>query len=455
MYRFHLSWRFLRHHWLMTCIGSFFVGASLVVLVVVMSVMDGFQQRLKDTVAGFSADYIMVPQFPADMAKLADAAEARVPSLLSAAPYHETITLVQRAGPKDPLRDKLEFAQAFGVDGLREQRVNRFGDYLRDRRGRLTVRDLSDPFKVHDRLEEKSGTKGVILSSGLMALLQVQVGEKVKIASIRRRAAESADGGPSADATDYDQKWLKYLVVGVYSTGNGDKDAHCLFLDHRVVSDLWSRDVRRSGIRAKLRPGEEFGTALRQSEAAMEALIADSVPAGTPLTPFDRRFALHTWRDENVTLMQAIESEKSMILVISFLIVVAGTSSIFAAQWLLVSDKIREIGILRALGAGVGGVITIFVTNGFVMGLIGSAGGVAVGLLVVRKIDSVKAFVLWLTGRDLFPSDIYLFKTIPTLVDHAAVVRYALAALACTLVASAIPALRAGLLDPAKALHRE
>lgn len=454
MYRFYLSWRFLRHHWLMTFIGSFFVGASLVVLVVVMSVMDGFQQRLKDTVAGFSADYILVPQFPADMAKLADSVETRVPSILSAAPYHETITLVQRAGPRDPLRDKLEFSRVFGVDGLREQRVNRFGDYLRSRGGTLTVRDLDDPFKVHDRLEEKAGTRGVILSSGLQALLDVRIGEKVKLASIRRRAGGDA-GSASADATDYDQKWLKYLVVGVYSTGNGDKDANCLFLDHRVVNELWSRDVRRSGIRAKLRPGAEFGTALRESERAMEALIADSVPEGTPLTPFDRRFALQTWRDENVTLMQAIESEKSMILVISFLIVVAGTSSIFAAQWLLVSDKIREIGILRALGAGVGGVITIFVTNGFVMGLIGSVGGVVLGLLVVEKIDGVKAFVLWLTGRDLFPSDIYLFKTIPTLVDHAAVVRYAGAALFCTLVASAIPALRAGLLDPAKALHRD
>jgi lipoprotein-releasing system permease protein len=185
-----------------------------------------------------------------------------------------------------------------------------------------------------------------------------------------------------------------------------------------------------------------------QFPALMTAADAPSVREGDIGT-------LGSWKDENPTLMSAIESEKSMILVIAFLIVIAGTSSIFAAQWLLVSDKIREIGILRALGVGVEGVMSVFVLNGLLMGIIGSACGALVGLLVVRKIDAVAAFISWIMGREVFPQDIYLFATIPTKVDKAAVVQYSLAALACTLVASAIPALRAGLMDPAKALHRE
>src|SRR5688572_21863860 len=162
MYRLFLSFRFLRHHWLMTLIGSFFVGASLVILVVVMSVMDGFQQRLKDTFSGSSADYIFVPRFPADVVALADSVVKHVPEVAAAAPFHETVALVQRAVPAgrelDPLRDSLEFAQVIGVDGWREQQINSFGKFVvADTDG--PVRDVREPFKVHDKLEERSGTK--------------------------------------------------------------------------------------------------------------------------------------------------------------------------------------------------------------------------------------------------------------------------------------------------------
>src|SRR5688572_4051151 len=97
MYRLFLSLRFLRHHWLMTMIGSFFVGASLVILVVVMAVMDGFQSKLKETMAGSSADLTLTPLWPCDPVKLAAAIE-EIPGFEAAGPYFETITLVKREG---------------------------------------------------------------------------------------------------------------------------------------------------------------------------------------------------------------------------------------------------------------------------------------------------------------------------------------------------------------------
>lgn len=485
MYRFYLSFKFLSHHWLMTIIGSFFVGASLVILVVVMSVMDGFQKRLKDTIAGSSADLIVTPRFPADLDALAASIERHVPGVVATGPFHETVTLVQKSGEVDPLEDRLEFAQVFGVDGRREQAVNRFGTYLRrpragipdlpplpgeppapagggpdapgddenEARGAPTVKDLDEPFKVHDRFEEKSGTKGVIVGEGLARTLDVRVGDRIRLAAIRRRQG-TGENGPR-DAADYEQDWLRFAVVGIYRSGNHEKDARCLFLDAKVVEELWSPDVRRSAVRARLADPEGFAAAYGALDHAKGDIIREGAQPGVRLTIDLQTMRLQSWKDESPTLMRAIESEKSMILVIAFLIVVAGTSSIFAAQWLLVSDKVREIGILRALGAGVEGVMSIFVMNGFLMGVLGSVGGSLLGLFVVDRIDAVRDLVAVITGRDVFPSDIYLFQRIPTLVDYDAVTRYAGAALVCTLVASAIPALRAGLMDPAKALHRD
>jgi len=77
------------------------------------------------------------------------------------------------------------------------------------------------------------------------------------------------------------------------------------------------------------------------------------------------------------------------------------------------------------------------------------------GLLVVRYIDTVAGWISAITGRPVFDPKIYLFPSIPTAVDYAEVTHYAVAALVCTLIASAVPAIRAGLLNPAEALHRD
>lgn len=450
VYRLHLSLRFLRHHWLMTLIGSFFVGASLVILVVVMAVMDGFQERLRDTVSGSSADFIVTARYPADLEALGRVLERHVPQVRSSAPFEQTLTFVQRTHA-DPLAEKLQYAQVFGVDGWREQQVNRFGQYLRSKRlGVLTVKDIGDPFKVHDAFDAAAGTRGVILGEVLRRELNSDVGDMIRIAALRRKKGGSGEG-----IDDYEQDWLTFRVVGIYESGNHERDAHCLFLDWKVVQELWSPDLRKSSVRCRLTAPDAFDDARRALKARIATVIADSRPSGVEIPPENAALLAQSWMDENPTLVQAIESEKSMILIIAFLIVIAGTSSIFAAQWLLVSDKTREIGILRALGAGVEGVMSIFVLNGLCMGLLGSIGGALAGLLVVDQIDGVHELVKTLTGRDVFPPDIYLFDRIPTRVDYDAVVQYAGAALVCTLIASAIPALRAGLLDPARALHRD
>ena len=247
----------------MSLIGSFFVGMSLIILVVVMSVMDGFQQRLKNTISGSSAEYILVPRFPSDFERLAKAVEEQVPQIKVASPFHETVSFVQRSGPQDPIRDKLEFAKVSGIDGWREQSVNDFGKFIQgnDKPADVAdpsvmrppgtsqstalvqgVRDIREPFKVYSELDERSGTKGVIIGWGLQRTLRVKVGEKIKIASIRRKVGTNPD---SIESADFDIRWLRYIVVGTYLSGNGDTDAQCIFMDHKVVEELWSPDGRR------------------------------------------------------------------------------------------------------------------------------------------------------------------------------------------------------------------
>ncbi len=460
MYRLFLSLRFLRHHWLMTLIGSFFVGASLVILVVVMAVMDGFQAKLKETIAGSSADLTLTPRWPCDPVALSKAVEELIPGVEAAGPYYETITLTRRAGKADPMVDRMHYAGVFGIDARREARINRFAEYLATvdeathvRRTTATVRDRADPFKVYDALEEASGTIGVVLGVGLAREIDAGVGKKIRVASA---SAAGQGGGAARDPKDVSLKYIQVLVVGLYESGNGDIDRSCIFMDQQAFRTLFTDDSTRASVRCRLSDPDRFDDALRAIRERRDDLISRSLrPADAALEPWQKNGHVESWRDQNRSLVQAIESEKAMILVIAFLIVVAGTSSIFAAQWLLVSDKVREIGILRALGADFNGVVSIFVLNGFLMGVLGSAGGAFGGLLVVKYIDAVHAALSWILGHKVFDPAVYNFDAIPTRVDYAEVTRYAVAALVCTLIASAVPAVRAGLLRPAEALHRD
>lgn len=460
MYRLFLSLRFLRHHWLMTLIGSFFVGASLVILVVVMSVMDGFQSKLKDTLAGSSADLTLTPRWPCDPVALSKAVEELVPAIEAAGPYYETITLTRRAGRVDPMREKMHYAAVFGVDAARETRINKFTEYLSEldlrtgKRRPPSVHDLAAPFKVYDAIEAATGTVGVILGVGLADEIGVEPNRKIRIA-IAEPAKTGKDADPGADPQDLSLKYVQVLVVGLYQSGNSEVDRSCMFMDHEAFRRLFRADVAKASIRCRLKDPDKIEDAKIALTAVIEKLAVRSAPPGVTIESSQLEMQPESWKDKNRTLVQAIESEKSMILVIAFLIVIAGTSSIFAAQWLLVSDKIREIGILRALGADFNGVVSIFVLNGFLMGLLGSAGGAFGGLLVVRYIDTVAGWISTLMGRPVFDPKIYLFSEIPTLVDYAEVSRYAVAALVCTLIASAIPAMRAGFMNPAEALHRD
>ena len=387
------------------------------------------------------------------------AVEELVPAVEAAGPYYETITLTRRAGRVDPTREKMHYAAVFGIDAQRETRINRFTEYLsildsETGARRQAVRDRTAPFTVYDDLERASQTVGVVLGVGLADEIGVQINQKIRIA-IAEPANDAHDTPPGQEPQALSFKYQQVLVVGLYQSGNSEIDKSCIFMDHEAFRRLFTGDVARASIRCRLTDPDRVEQAKLALTEVMEKLVVRSAPVGTVVESWQQKIYPESWKEKNRSLVSAIESEKSMILVIAFLIVIAGTSSIFAAQWLLVSDKVREIGILRALGADFNGVVSIFVLNGFLMGVLGSAGGAFAGLLVVRYIDTVSGWISAISGRPVFDPKIYLFQQIPTLVNYREVTQYAVAALVCTLIASAVPAMRAGFMKPAQALHRD
>jgi len=137
------------------------------------------------------------------------------------------------------------------------------------------------------------------------------------------------------------------------------------------------------------------------------------------------------------------------------MIILVAAFNIISSLIMLVKDKNADIAILRTMGATRGMVMRIFFMAGAAIGALGSALGVAIAVLFVTYIEDVRHFLQDLTGRDLFPSELYLFSQIPAKIDWGQVTYVVVIALALSFFFSIIPAWRASRVDPVEALRYE
>jgi lipoprotein-releasing system permease protein len=164
---------------------------------------------------------------------------------------------------------------------------------------------------------------------------------------------------------------------------------------------------------------------------------------------------VQTWEDKQGPLLAAISVERGILNVLLFLIVGVAGFGILAIFTMIVVEKTRDIGILKALGASNGGVMKIFLGYGLLLGVVGACLGTIMGLLLTDNINWLEKSLGQLTGRDLFPRDIYYFDKIPTDIQFWAVVLVNVGAIGISVIASVLPALRAALLHPVRALRYE
>jgi lipoprotein-releasing system permease protein len=168
-----------------------------------------------------------------------------------------------------------------------------------------------------------------------------------------------------------------------------------------------------------------------------------------------REVMIRTWEDLQGPLLSAIDVERSILNILLFMIVGVAGFSILAIFTMIVSEKYRDIGIMKSLGASSWGVMQIFVGYGLLLGTVGAGLGTALGLWITRNINAIEAFISRQTGTAVFPRDIYYFKEIPTNVDPLTVVGVTAGAVLIAVMFSLLPAWRAARLHPVRALRFE
>jgi lipoprotein-releasing system permease protein len=273
------------------------------------------------------------------------------------------------------------------------------------------------------------GMNRIILGRMLAYQLQAAVGDQITVMT-PGNAASGAGDSIVPRLRDFD-------VVGIFEVGLQEHDSVLALINLQDAESLRGLDGP-TGLRLK------FDDVLKAPQLARTA-AARLAPG----------LQVRDWTEDNEAYFRAIRIEKTMMGLILMLIVAVAVFNIVAALVMVVNDKRTDIAILRTLGLSPRGVIAVFMTQGVLIGWIGAAVGVALGLSLACNVDVIVPFLEQSLGFHFMDPDVYYISGLPSEVHPGDVVRIGAAALILTFAATVYPALQAARTQPAEALRYE
>jgi lipoprotein-releasing system permease protein len=231
-----------------------------------------------------------------------------------------------------------------------------------------------------------------------------------------------------------------FVIVDYFKSEMSEYDSNYVFVPLDYLQHLRTMPDRVTSIQIKLK---DYADAKEVVKTLKE------------LFPQEAGFEVLTWEDKQGPLLQAIAIEKGILNVLLFLIIGVAGFGILAIFSLIVKEKTRDIGILKALGASSRGVMMIFLGYGLLLGTVGAGLGTMLGLTLTDNINRIEQALTWMTGQEIFDRSVYYFREIPTDAQPLSVALVAVGAVAIAVLFSVLPALRAALLHPVRALRYE
>ncbi|TWU59272.1 Lipoprotein-releasing system transmembrane protein LolE [Rubripirellula tenax] len=239
----------------------------------------------------------------------------------------------------------------------------------------------------------------------------------------------------------------KFTVVDMYESGMSEYDSTFAFCRLDQLQDFRGMINPETGIRSITT------IQLKLVEGADLNAVRDALRRRYPPQLF--AYDIQTWRDMQGPLLAAVRLETTILNILLFLIIAVAGFGILATFFMIVVEKTRDIGTLKALGASGGGVMSIFLSYGLLLGFVGSGTGLLGGLVFVRNINWVAGLIEKITGQEVFDPTVYYFTEIPTIIHPFTLVWVMLGAVGIAAMASVLPALRAARMHPVRALRFE
>lgn len=236
-----------------------------------------------------------------------------------------------------------------------------------------------------------------------------------------------------------------FTVVDIHESKMSGHDSNFVFMPLRRLQEMRGMIDPSSGI------GRVNAIQIRLREDVDVQAIRAEIAAAFPKA----FFKVDTWQDKVGPLLAAVSMEKSVLNILLFLIIAVAGFGILAIFFMIVVEKTKDIGILKALGASRRGVLGIFLGYGLSLGIVGSGMGLLLGLVFVWNLNTIRDWLEYFTDQKVFDPSIYYFYKIPTIIEPLTVCWIVGGALLIAVLASILPAIRAANLHPVQALRYE
>ena len=396
---------------IITVISIVGVTVGVMALIIVLSVMSGFESTLKEKILGTQADLVLMKATQEGMDHYEEVLKKveSVKGVVSAAPF---------------IFSQVMLSSESGVSGVVLKGIDP------DQEGRVT--ELARNIKAGNLQNLKTGGEGdlpgILLGVELAKHLNLSVNDPIQVIS------------PLGTMTPMGMmpKMKRFRVVGVFQSGMYEFDNTIAYISLDSAQKFFGMGSHVTGIQVKttdIYKVTEIGREIRRK-------------TGFPYWTKD-------WMEMNRNLFSALRLEKIAMFIILVLIVLVAAFNIISTLIMVVMEKNKDIAILKSMGAPPGGILRIFIIEGLVVGVVGTALGAILGLAAALNLEKITAFVENLFGFKVLPSDVYYIDKLPSQVNPMDVGVIVVTAILISLLATLYPSWRASKLDPAEALRYE
>ncbi|MEC8935079.1 MAG: FtsX-like permease family protein [Planctomycetota bacterium] len=489
MYQYFLSLRFFRSRFLtLAAFLSTMFGVAM--LLIVQSVMGGYMSQLKENIRGQEAHLRIIGNGPLGLKNLSDVEDevGSIAEVSGSAPFIERLA-VYRSGVS------IKPVTLAGIDPVRQAKVSDFASYLL-RPNELTellrkhhpgagsadeeaLAEVDMPLAIGDVHSLLSGPEREPLSdeelrrffdlewrievlkkhrpllvkefpvppAGIIVGIQSLLDRQLMLGQVLTVITLSPDTGREISE--------RFLVTGAINTGDFQLDDSTLFADVQKVRSLLNRDLgqdaspyRYQGLRISLDEDEVEIQNLDELNAVRDEVALAIARSGSLL-------AVQTWPEIRANLLKAVGIEKLLVYFIVLILIVFTGSMILLMLTLTVIEKTKDVGVLMSLGAPPGGVTKIFLFNGLLISMAGTAFGLGLGYAFSANINEIHDLIYAVSGVELFPAEIYQMDRIPVHFYPADILWCTLPPVIVGLLASLVPATWAPRRDPIGSIQYE
>ncbi|MCH7509250.1 MAG: lipoprotein-releasing ABC transporter permease subunit [Proteobacteria bacterium] len=382
------------------------VALGVAALIVVLSVMNGFENELRGRLLSMTS-HATVAAARGGISEWREliASAQRQQDVVGAAPYVQLQGMLANGSA-------LNGALVRGINPRLEKTVDRVGDFM-----------------VQGTLDElQTAGYNMVLGRLLALRLGVDVGDRVTLL-VPQTGLTAGDIRP---------RTRRFTVSGIFEAGLQEHDGSLALVNIDDAATLAGLGDSVTGIRLQF--DDVFG-----APAGIKTFAGGLAGAD--------RYRFSDWTVENASYFRAIRIEKTMMSIILLLVVAVAVFNIVATLMMVVTEKRPEIAILRTMGLRPESVVRIFMLQGLVIGWLGALSGVVLGILLALNIGVIMPKLEALFGFQIMPSDVYYITQLPSDLHAADVIFIAVAALVLSALATVFPSRRAARVEPAEALR--